>query len=138
MIDYEDVFNLSYYRALGTPSKKRVFFDTFYDRFISSSPEIAEKFKDTDMAVQKRMLDLSIHHMTTFSVDKTADDYLLNIARKHGRKGKNVRRELYQLWLDALIDALRECDPEFDEEVDLAWRMVLAAGVTYMKNMYDR
>jgi hemoglobin-like flavoprotein len=138
VINYEDIFNLSYFRALGSPTKRREFFDKFYEKFIGSSPEVQEKFRETDMGVQKRMLDLSIHHMSTFSQDKTADDYLIRIAKLHGPQEKNIRRELYQLWLDALVDTLREQDPEFDEDVELAWRMQMAAGVTYMKKIRER
>ena len=45
--------------------------------------------------------------------------------------------ELYEAWLDSLIATARESDPDFDDELELAWRVVLAPGIAYMKFRYD-
>jgi len=38
--------------------------------------------------------------------------------------------------LEALIDAVRECDNEFDAKVEQAWRSVLRYGIDYMISHY--
>ena len=45
--------------------------------------------------------------------------------------GHNVHPDLYTFWTLALIETVREYDPEMTEEIELAWRMVieLCAGL---------
>ena len=62
----------------------------------------------------------------------------LHVARLHIRSGRDIPAEYYDTWLDSLIEALGEFDPEFDADVELSWRLVLAPGISYMKFMHDR
>ena len=39
---------------------------------------------------------------------------------------------------EALAAAVAEFDPDYDEDVGLAWRLVLSPGITYMRYCYDR
>ena len=48
-MSYEKQFDNSYERVKKIVKNDRCFFDAFYDRFIQSSPEVAEQFKHTDM-----------------------------------------------------------------------------------------
>ena len=57
------------------------------------------------------MLHTSIDHMIYFSMDRRATE--------------------------TLLEAVRLIDPDYDDDIDLAWRVVLAPGVTYMKRKYD-
>lgn len=50
----------------------------------------------------------------------------------------DIAPRLYDLWLETLIDTARDFDEQFDEEVELAWRLVLTPGIVYMKFYYDR
>ena len=36
------------------------------------------------------------------------------------------------------MEAVSEFDPEFNDEVELAWRLALTPGITYMKFMHQR
>ena len=61
-----------------------------------------------------------------------ADLYLEYIARRHDRHHLNIEPKFYALWLEALIDTVHECDPQFDDEVESAWRAVMRYGIDYM------
>lgn len=94
---------------------------------------MAEKFADTDFVRQHQALKLSLRMMALASVGGDAADlYLEYIAKRHDRQHLNIEPELYGLWLEALIDTVRECDPEFDSEVERAWRTVMRYGIDYM------
>lgn len=58
--NYEKTFNSSYWRALSATVNGTSFIDAFYERFLSSSKEIAELFQDTDFERLNRMLVLSL------------------------------------------------------------------------------
>lgn len=75
--------------------------------------------------------------MVLVSVGGIAGDlYLEYIAKRHNRHNLNIEPELYDLWLEALIDTVRECDDQFDAEVEQAWRSILDYGIEYMTSHY--
>lgn len=84
------------------------------------------------------MLEKSIVYMSRFAVVQRTDDYVQSLATKHSKRDKDVQPHLYDIWLTCLIDTVKEHDPEFDDDVALAWRMNMAAGITYMKFKYDK
>ena len=139
MIDFEKEFNESYGRLLkATTSRENEFFDVFYERFIASSPEVAAKFRDVNMEHQKTMLKQSLFHMLNLFTQKTIPDSLTEIAVKHSRRHLDIRPELYHLWLECLIETVREMDPQFNDHIELAWRMVCSQGIALMTFMYDK
>lgn len=139
MSNYEVVFNSSYLRAVLRVKDGKFFIDGFYDRFIASSPEVEEKFKTTSMATQKLMLQESLVHMENFFATKgEADDQIEKVSRIHSKGEKNIAPHLYDLWLECLIDTVRDYDSEFNHDVELAWRMVMGSGITFMKFKYDK
>lgn len=137
-MDYLQLFVDSYKRVATRKVDEEDFFEAFYRIFLASSREAADKFRNTDMERQREMLRLSMDQMTYFSLDRRATDSLRAIALAHGRKGADVGPELYDAWLEALLEAVRLFDTDYDQEVDLAWRVALAPGITYMKQMYAR
>jgi len=75
--------------------------------------------------------------MAMASVESDAADlYLEYIAKRHNRHHLNIEPEMYELWLEALLEAVRESDDEFNAEVEQAWRSVLRYGIDYMISHY--
>ena len=138
MKDYLTFFRESYHRVMDNEIQRDEFLDAFYETFMSKSDEAAAKFAHTDMQRQKEMLYQSLHHMLDFSVQRKASEQLRRIAERHSMSQINVEPRLYDIWLDSLIDAAQSFDPRFTEEVELAWRVVLAPGIAYMKFKYDK
>lgn len=138
MKDYLTFFRESCHRVMDSELQRDEFLDAFYETFMSKSDEIATKFAHTDMQRQKEMLYQSLHHMLDFSVERKASEELRRIAERHSMSQINVEPRMYDIWLDSLIDAARSFDPRFTEEVELAWRVILAPGIAYMKFKYDK
>jgi hemoglobin-like flavoprotein len=113
------------------------FLDRFYELFVASSTEVAAKFANTDFRVQKAALKVSLY-MIVSSIEQKPEGnvHLERIAARHSRSGLDIGPHLYDLWLDCLIQAVRECDPRFGEETEHAWRRVMRVGIDFLKSKY--
>ncbi|MCM0613159.1 globin [Marinobacter sediminum] len=136
-MSFDDIFDASYDRVLLASPDNTDFFEAFYQRFLSSSPEVRMLFRNTDMSVQRSMLKKSFFSLVAFYASGTIDDVLRRIAYLHSSRELNIKPYLYDLWLECLTDTVRVYDPEFCDEVELAWRLILSPGITYMKFGYD-
>lgn len=128
--DYLQIFNDSYLRCSDDPQ----FIDRFYTRFISSSEEVADKFKTTNMDVQKDMLLKSLAYMMNAH---KRPNVLSLIASKHDKNHFDVPPHLYSVWLNCMIDAVEQTDPLFDKKIEEAWRFVMQPGIDYMVGRYE-
>jgi hemoglobin-like flavoprotein len=128
-------FLASLKRCLGTPG----FMESFYQSFVSSSEEVREKFRNTDLQRQARMLSDSLYVLAVAVQGQTgspARGELPRLAERHSRKDLDIRPPLYDHWLACLIDTARGHDPQFTPEIEAAWRATLAVGIAYMKAHY--
>ncbi len=132
-INYEDIFDASHQRLLGNGCYNVDLIDEFYRLFIAKSDVIAQLFANTNMSAQKTMLHDSLDTLVEFSRTKTITPSLEKLAAIHGKTGKNVPLYLFDIWLDSLMEAFYVNDDEFDKIEELAWRLVLAPGITYIK-----
>lgn len=109
----------------------------FYELFLASAPEVAEKFKLTEMRKQSRLLKASLYFMMLAAEGRPeGSGHLDQIAERHGRKALDIRPGLYDLWLDSLIQAVREFDPRFTPEIEKAWRVMMKGGIDFMRSRY--
>lgn len=136
-LNFEHLFDASYERVMRARPEAPSFLRAFYDRFIGASPEVREKFRHTDMARQIGMLEKSLHYVAYLFSTPELYSHLERTAKLHDRRERDIPPHLYDLWLETLIQTVREYDPEFDDNVELAWRLSLARGIAYMKFMYD-
>ena len=125
-----DLFDRSLARCEARPD----FLDLFYEKFMASSPDVAEKFAGTDFVRQKRALTASFHHLLLVAQDRkqTPDAYLSDVALRHGTGHLRIGASLYDFWLDSLLETVKECDPEWSVEVDQAWEAVMMVGIRYL------
>ena len=137
-MNFEEIFDNSYQRVLSTSKNNIGFFESFYEAFLTSHPEIAKRFENTDMALQQSMLKKSFYSLFTFYASGQTDETIRKIAEKHNRNNLNIRPEFYDYWLECLIRTVRQYDDVFSEDVELAWRLVLTPGIIYMKFKYDK
>ncbi len=112
------------------------FFDTFYVYFLSSSAEVRAKFADTDMTAQKQLLRHGILNLVMHARGMP-DSKLRALGCSHARGGLDIRPELYDVWLDALLKSIGEHDLLCNDETRLAWREVLNKGISVIKAQYE-
>ncbi len=119
-----DIVMQSYGRCCASDG----FFDSFYDHFLTTSPEIRDKFANTNMAGQKLLLRQGILNVVLYARGMPGTK-LKALGCSHSRKGLNIRPELYTLWFNALAATIREHDKECTAETMQAWREVVNKSV---------
>lgn len=126
----------SLHRCAANPA----FLDLFYERFLNSSPGVKVKFANTDFVHQKRALMASFHLMLLAAEDEEQgpERYLRDIATRHGKAQLDIGAEYYDLWLDSLLETVRECDPQCDAEITQAWEKVLSIGIGYLLDHFHK
>jgi len=89
------------------------------------------------MAAQVHVLQSSVAFLLNFFITNRQDEYLVQVAERHSKRGVDVRPELYSVWLDCLIETVREFDPKFNGDVATAWRVVFSKGIEFMTSRYE-
>ena len=113
------------------------FLTRFYLRFMDSSDDVRDKLRNTDLAVQNRMLRRSLELAAAAARgEREGLNELLMRARTHDRDHLDIAPALYALWREALIATAAEHDPDWDAEVEEAWRAVLGFMVEFMSSRY--
>jgi hemoglobin-like flavoprotein len=120
MSEQYDDLQASYGRCL----REKNFIARFYELFLASHPAIPPMFANTDFQQQqmalRRGISVAISHaagsgLVTRTVNQMAD--------VHGRSGRTpVPPHLYGFWLESLITAIRETDPQVSETLLKRWR----------------
>lgn len=126
-----DLVMQSYGRCCASPS----FFDDFYRHFLASSPQIRAKFAETDMPAQKLLLRQGILNLVMYARGMS-DSKLRALGESHSRTRLDIRPELYDLWLDALLLTVSSHDGQFGPALREAWREVLGKGIALIKAGY--
>jgi len=109
------------------------FIDRFYIHLFEASPDIREKFRDTDLEQQRTMIRKAITTIIMQSAGIQAANLSLDrIAATHGKEGMNITPDMYQLWIDTMVRTVRECDSQCDHRVAETWRVVLSQGIGYL------
>ena len=106
----------------------------FYDLFIGSSSEVREKFRNTDLKRQVRILRKSLYVLTMAAVGTAeAEAELHRLGDSHGKAGMNIDPSMYDLWLDCLMRAVKTYDLAWNPEVEESWRAVLRPHIETLK-----
>lgn len=114
------------------------FIDTFYHLLACAAPETAPMFAETDMKTQDTLVRSGIGHLIDFAAGVVGmSSKIRELGVKHNRLNIDVEPRLYASWLNALMEAISECDERFDEHLEGAWRAVLIPGMRLMMEEYD-
>lgn len=111
----------------------REFIPAFYARFIATSDEVREKFKNTDFEQQTRMLVRSLR----LAAGATAGNpeslrELRERATTHDRNHLDIAPHLYSLWLAALMETACKHDVLWNAAIEEAWEIILGHVIDHM------
>lgn len=126
-----DVVFQSYGRCCNKPD----FFQSFYARFMASSDQIRARFDKTDMSAQHHLLRNGILQLILHARGMP-DGKLRALGESHCRHALNIKPEWYSNWHDALVATVSEFDPEFDANVEHAWRNAIKPGIDLIRGAY--
>ena len=124
-------------QQFGVCTQSRTFFDDFYKDFTSQSSEIARAFEKTDMRAQKEALRDGLAFLIMYAKGNAHAGRMLDrIGGTHSRARMNIRPQLYPLWVNALVRAVKKAIPTLDRTSETAWRHILQLGVDRIQSYY--
>lgn len=125
-----ELFNDSLEECLSDPQ----FLSRFYELFLATSPDVREKFVNTDFRHQTRVLKASLM-LLLFAAQGLPEGaaHLDRIAEIHGPKQHDIPDRHYDLWLDSLLQAAAESHRAFTDRMRQAWIAVLTPGIEHMR-----
>lgn len=111
-------------QSYGRCLRDKNFISRFYEIFLASHPDIAPMFARTDFGTQRMALrhgiSAAIMHASGSTLSKRTIDQM---AKVHGREGHApVPPRLYPYWVDSLVQAVGEYDPEATPALLERWR----------------
>ena len=122
-------------RCLAAPG----FLGSFYERFVGSSDEVREKFRNTDMKRQARVLEDTLYVVANAvqgAEGSLARGALPALAARHSRSEMDIPPRLYDLWIECLLETVRVHDPEFTPAVEAAWLETVTFAADYIRERY--
>ena len=122
MIDYEEEFNMSYWRATQSIVDGVEFVDSFKNRLVASSEEIQTVFVHSTGEALRSGLVLALVHLASYYPDYEPDRTLEDITHRHNRHARAIKPHLYDLFLDCMIETVADYDPEYEEHVGASSR----------------
>ncbi|MBN4061296.1 globin [bacterium AH-315-G11] len=123
----------SYIRA---GSKKLV--SDFYVRLMAASDDIRKKFEEVDMAEQASLLSHAIV-MSFLFIDKNqqvAQKCLDEVRDTHAQNNLNIAPELYDIWLECLLETVAICDPHATDALLSDWHDVMSVAINHIREGY--
>lgn len=133
----QDQFN-DIQRSYGRCLRRRDFIARFYEILLDSHPQMAPMFANTDFTQQNKALRRGISTAIEFAggssiVQRTVD----RMAHVHSRAGHApVPPRLHELWLESMVQAVSESDPEASPKLLRRWRRALEPIVEHFSKVY--
>ena len=116
--------------------RSRDFLPRLYEHLLASDPAIPPMFASTEFPKQYRLLQHALGLLLSYG-NKPDDLLLERLAAKHSAKSINVPPRMYALFVDSLLEAIREFDERCDGGIETAWQDALRPGLDFMKSRYD-
>lgn len=113
------------------------FFDSFYFLLCEKEPHLVALFAQVDMRRQNQLIRSGVEHLLGFAdggLEAKAE--LRRLGESHSRTGLQIDPDLYEAWVNSIVECVREHDPQTSETIESAWREVLAPGIEFMKSLY--
>jgi hemoglobin-like flavoprotein len=134
MADNYDDLQQSYGRCL----REKNFIERFYEIFLASHSDIAPMFAQTDFQKQRmalrRGISAAISHAAGSSISSRT---ISQMAQTHSRHGRSpVPTHLYPYWIDSLLQAIAEFDPETTPQLIERWRQGMTIVIHAFSKQY--
>jgi len=136
MSSADEAFHESFDNIFLDPKKVDVFFKLFYKNFLAYDKRISDKFSNSDLELLPAMLKHSFMHLVEMASSHQVSPRLHEIATMHSKSQLNVTPELYDIWLEALLNTVEEMEGNKNPLVRKGWKQTLLPGITYMKSQF--
>ncbi len=110
----------------------------FYVHLMDANAEIRRRFEKIDMKEQASLLSHAIV-MSFLFVDKNqqvAKRCLDSVRETHAQHNLNIAPELYDTWLECLLETVAICDPHVNDELLSDWHDVMSVAINHIREGY--
>jgi hemoglobin-like flavoprotein len=125
-------------QSYGRCLRSKGFIERFYEIFLASHPAIAPMFASTDFTTQRmalrRGISMAISHADGSGLVRRGIDEMASVHARSGRAP--VPPALYGHWVDSLLQAVSECDPQASPALLERWRLGMGAVVATFTARY--
>ena len=135
-INYEELFNNSYSRITQGDKGDR-FFTHFYALFIGSTEDLSSPGTIAQRLKKQKIIYKTFFYMLSVANTHIVADYLVQVTQEGSPQSLNLPPSIYALWRKAVLQTVRDLDPECDEEILTAWAIVLAPGLEFMRRQAE-
>ena len=118
-------------------AQKELVIEKFYATFLAEHPEARVYFERLDMTKQSLMLSAALIVSEAHSREDfpAVQHYLHVLGFQHREAG--VPKEMFPIFRDCLIETIRSCHADWNEELTKAWREALDKAISTMFEGYD-
>ena len=113
---------------------RRDFLRRFYGVFIERDDRIRARFRDTDWDMQVQLLR---HGISASLLYATGGDLggseIKRLSKSHAKKGLDIPAWMYDDWMEALMQTVRETDEAYTEALEARWRKAMDPAISRMR-----
>jgi hemoglobin-like flavoprotein len=123
--------------SFGRCMAEQSLFDTFYDIFLASHPDIRPRFATTDFDRQKVAIRQGLNLAIMYAAgNPVGEGGLERIRASHARTRLNIPPDLYKYWKESMLEAVSRTDPRYDASLARSWDEVLQQAVDFIAGGY--
>lgn len=134
--NYEELFNDSYDR-ITSADQGDTFFSHFYTLFIESTQALNVLSSPQAHREQQKIIYKAFFYMLSVATSYIVSDYLEHVTREQNEHGLNLPASVFAYWRRAVLQTVRDLDPQCDEEVLTAWAIFMAPGLEFMRRQAE-
>ena len=121
-----NLYQDSYQRCMNNDD----FLPLFYSLFINADIAVRDMFGSSDKKQQMLTLKASLAMVQPTQDPFTQEQLIKSIALRH--KKMNIAPHLFNVWFDCLMQAVKQHDPQYNDDLHAIWREQLDFGIKLM------
>jgi hemoglobin-like flavoprotein len=121
-----NLYQASYQRCMGNDD----FLPLFYSLFINADIAVKDMFGSTDKEQQILTLKASLAMIQPAQDLFTHEQLIKRIAHRHQKM--KISPHLFNVWFDCLMQAVKQYDPQYNDDLHNIWREQLDFGLKLM------
>ena len=113
---------------------RRDFLRRFYTLFIERDERIRDRFRDTNWDMQVQLLRHGISASLLYATGgDLGSSELERLSKTHSKKGLDIPAWMYDEWMAALLQTIRETDESCDDALEARWRKAMEPAISRMR-----
>ena len=113
---------------------RRDFLRRFYSIFIERDERIRNRFRDTDWDMQVQLLRHGISASLLYTTGgDLGEAEIKRLSKNHAKKGLDIPAWMYDDWMEALMQTVRETDDTCTDALEARWRKAMEPAIARMR-----